>query len=32
MLNDGDNGTKNWASKVKGLLNNHGVTYMGKAT
>ena len=27
MLNDAENGAKNWASSVKDLLNSHGFTY-----
>ena len=28
MLNDAENGDKNWASNVKDLLNSHGFTYI----
>ena len=28
MLNDAENGAKNWASQVRYLLNNHGFTYV----
>ena len=28
MLNDAKNGAKNWASKMKDLLDNHGFTYV----
>ena len=28
MLNDAENGAKNWASKIRDLLNNHGFTYV----
>ena len=28
MLNDAENGAKNWASNVSDLLNNHGFTYV----
>ena len=28
MLNDAENGAKNWASNVKDLLNSHGFTYI----
>ena len=28
MLNDTENGAKNWEGKVKDLLNSHGFTYI----
>ena len=28
MLNDAENGAKNWASNIKDLLNSHGFTYI----
>ena len=28
MLNDAENGAKNWASKVRDLLDNNGFTYI----
>ena len=28
MVNDAENGAKNWASKVRDLFNNHRFTYV----